>query len=232
MGLDSRCHLWSARVVIPSIMFHIVTCSLHQMSGVTLTRYIGQSSDANQFLDRYVTVWGIVLHIKFMKLSIYACSNRHRASHPQACQLQVGSNVPEAVEQSLGSHTVATICGYHRLQRFQTSNHKQESMSRKRFSLEERIWCSRGTVSNTIKQRISIDRINKAPQITRQWVLHQSKSKLAENQYPAGICSCLLMQDEEITQAGHKLVMLWWFRWLHTVRSTFLYSFDQHYMYT
>ena len=171
--------------------------------------------------------------MKFIKLPIYACSIRHRASHPKACQLQVGSNGLEAVGQSLSSHTVATICGYHRLQRrFQTSNNKRESMSRQRFSLEERVWCSRGTVSNTIKAASSIERSKKASQITRWWVLHQTKSKLADNQYPAGICSCPLMQDEEITQAGHKLVMQRWFRWLHTLHRSFLYSFDQHNMYT
>ena len=70
---------------------------------MSLARYIGQSSDANKFLSCDFVKSEDSPPYELHKNSTYVCSIRHTATQLQAYQLQVGSNVPEAVEQYLGS---------------------------------------------------------------------------------------------------------------------------------
>ena len=57
----------------------------------------------------------------FLKLPICTCFIRHTATRLEACQLQFGINVPEAVEHPLGSQWLPYVS---------TSYLKRESMSR------------------------------------------------------------------------------------------------------
>ena len=82
----------------------------------------------------------------FLKLPICTCFIRHTATRLEACQLQFGINVPEAVEQPLGSQWLPYVS---------TSYLKRESMSRhhrvRNVSDYRYVWILPGNPSASIK---------------------------------------------------------------------------------